>query len=167
MSVLRPITVADHEAVLALNQESVHLLAPLDEARLHQLLAWSDRAEVIVHQGDLAGFVLTFATGSAYDGENFGWFTSVYDDVYYLDRIVLAPHARRHGLGSAVYDELEAATTHPVLCLEVNLEPPNEPSLAFHRKRGYVEVGRRGEPGHQVTMMVKQLSGSGSSSAAT
>lgn len=153
-------TGADHAAVLALNADFVHLLAPLDDARLRQLVAWSDRACVIQHHGDFAGFVLTFAAGSPYDAENFGWFTATCGEIYYLDRIVLAPHARRHGLASAVYDELEAATTHPVFCLEVNLDPPNEPSLAFHRHRGYVEVGRRGEPGHRVTMLAKQLPGS-------
>jgi predicted GNAT superfamily acetyltransferase len=157
VSVLRPITPADHAAVLALNEEFVHLLAPLDEARLRDLVAWSERACVIQLHDDFAGFVLTFATGSPYDGENFGWFTEAYGDVDYLDRIVLAPHARRHGLATAAYDELEAAAAHPTFCLEVNVEPPNEPSLAFHRGRGYVEVGRRREPGHQVSMMAKQL----------
>ena len=54
-----------------------------------------------------------------------------------------AAHRRRH----RVYDEIEArARLAPVMCLEVNLDPPNEPSLAFHRRRGYVEVGRTTPP---------------------
>ncbi len=44
------------------------------------------------------------------------------------------------------------------MCLEVNLDPPNEPSLAFHRRRGYVEVGRQVATGHLVSLMVKELS---------
>jgi hypothetical protein len=33
--------------------------------------------------------------------------------------------------------------------------------LAFHQRRGYVEVGRRGDPGHVVGLMAKELDPSG------
>ncbi len=85
--------------------------------------------------------MLTFASGSAYDGENFAWFGERYRDFRYLDRIVIHADFRRRGLGTRVYDELEDGPA--MLALEVNLDPPNEPSLAFHRSRGYEEVGRR------------------------
>ena len=39
--------------------------------------------------------------------------------------------------------------------LEVNLDPPNEASLAFHRARGYSEVGQLGPTGHTVSLMVR------------
>ncbi len=44
----------------------------------------------------------------------------------------LAPHpegARRRGLAGSVYDEVEARTalSAPLLALEVNSDPPNEP----------------------------------------
>ncbi len=152
---LRP---GDHPAVLALNEDFVELLSPLDEVRLQQLLAWSDQALAVELDGGFAGFVLTFAAGAAYDGENFAWFAARHDDFLYLDRIVLAPHTRRQGVASAVYDELERGCGRPVLCLEVNLDPPNEASLAFHRGRGYVEVGRRVSGGHLVSLMTKTLS---------
>lgn len=157
MGVMRPMTPADHAQVLALNAEFVHLLAPLEEARLQQLVAWSDRAEVIELDGAFAGFVLTFAAGSAYDSDNFAWFAERFPDVYYLDRIVLTPVTRRRGVATAVYDELERDCGRPQLCLEVNLDPPNAPSLAFHRDRGYAEVGQRQSGGHLVSLMAKQL----------
>lgn len=147
----------DHPAVLALNEDFVELLSPLDPARLQQLVSWSDRALVVELDDGFAGFVLTFAEGSAYDGENFAWFAARYADLLYLDRIVLAPHTRRQGVASAVYDDLERGCGRPVLCLEVNLDPPNEASLAFHRGRGYVEVGRRESGGHLVSLMAKDL----------
>lgn len=157
MTRTRPMVPDDHVEVLALNADFVELLSPIDEERLQRLVAWSDRALVVELDGGFAGFVLTFATGSAYDGENFAWFGARYDDLHYLDRIVLAPHTRRQGVASAVYDELERDCGRPVLCLEVNLEPPNEASLAFHRGRGYVEVGQRESGGHLVSMMAKAL----------
>ena len=45
------------------------------------------------------------------------------------------------------------------MTLEVNVDPPNHGSLAFHASRGYAEVGRLGEPGHVVGLMVKELDG--------
>ena len=54
-------------------------------------------------------------------------------------------------------DELEATCEQPVLTLEVNLDPPNEPSLAFHARRGFVEVGQRDSGGHLVSLMAKPL----------
>ncbi len=143
MSLLRPLTPADHAAVLELNERNVELLAPLDEPRLVQLVDWSDTAAAIEVDGAFAGFVLTFAAGSAYDGENFAWFSERYPDFTYLDRVVIHEDFRRRGLGTRVYDELEGACGRPVFTLEVNIDPPNEPSLAFHRARGFVEVGRR------------------------
>lgn len=159
MSALRPITPGDRDAVLAWNAAHVELLSPLDEDRLDRLLGWCDLGSVITHDGSDVGFVLTFAAGSAYDSENFAWFSRRYEAFYYLDRIVVEPSLRRSGIASRVYDEIEsrAREVGPVMCLEVNLDPPNEPSLEFHRRRGYVEVGQDTATGHLVGLMVKEL----------
>jgi len=159
-SVLRPITPDDHAEVLALNERNVALTAPMDEARLAELVELADRACVIQHDGLFAGFVLTFRAGSSYDSPNYRWFTQAYgDDFYYLDRVVVHENFRRLGLGSVVYDELEAHAQDlaPVFALEVNLDPPNEPSLAFHRNRDYTRVGEQSIDGHVVELMVKEL----------
>lgn len=159
MGVLRPMTPADHALVLGWNETNVELLSPLDEPRLVTLLGWSDRGDVITHEGTDVGFVLTFASGTAYDSSNYLWFTERYGSFYYLDRVVVDPSVRRAGIGTRVYDELEhrARQVAPVMCLEVNLDPPNEPSLAFHRRRGYVEVGQAMAGDHLVSLMAKQL----------
>lgn len=156
---LRPIGERDVPLVLALNERHVELLAPLDEQRLTRLRASADRAEVIVVGGVVAGFVVTFGPGSGYDSENYRWFAGRFGDrFYYLDRVVVAEGFRRRGLARMVYDALEeVARPFGRMALEVNVEPPNEGSLAFHRGRGYVEVGRRGEPGHLVALMAKEL----------
>ena len=154
---LRPILEADHAEVLALNEQNVELLAPLDEDRLVQMLSWADTAAVIDVDGSFAGFVLTFADGSAYDGENFGWFSDRFSDFCYLDRIVIHEDFRRRGLGSEVYDELESSCGRPLFALEVNLDPPNVGSLAFHRARDFAEVGQRVSGGHLVSLFLKAL----------
>ncbi len=155
--VLRPITPADHGDVLALNEQNVELLAPLDEERLVQLQSWADTAAVIDVDGVFAGFVLTFVAGSAYDGKNFGWFSDRFGDFCYLDRIVIHDDFRRRGLGSQVYDELESSCGRPLFALEVNLDPPNVGSLAFHRARDFAEVGQRVSGGHLVSLFLKTL----------
>jgi predicted GNAT superfamily acetyltransferase len=155
--VLRPITSADHAEVLALNEQNVELLAPLDGERLVQLQSWADTAAVIDVDGVFAGFVLTFLAGSAYDGENFGWFSDRFGDFCYLDRIVIHDDFRRRGLGSQVYDALESSCGRPLFALEVNLDPPNEGSLAFHRARDFAEVGQRVSGGHLVSLFLKTL----------
>ena len=155
--ILRPITAADHAAVLALNEQNVELLAPLDAERLVQLESWADTAAVIDVDGSFAGFVLTFAAGAAYDGENFGWFSDRFGDFCYLDRIVIHDDFRRRGLGTQVYDELESSCGRPLFALEVNLDPPNVGSLAFHRARDFAEVGQRVSGGHLVSLFLKTL----------
>ena len=155
---LRPLRETDVADVLALNHANVSALSPLDESRLSVLRGLADRFDVLDVDGAFAGFVLAFAAGTAYDSVNFEWFTTRHDRFYYLDRIVLAENFRRRGLGGFVYDELEkVAAPYGRLCLEVNLLPPNEGSLAFHAARGYVEVGRTGDDEHLVSMMERQL----------
>jgi uncharacterized protein len=159
VTLLRPITPADRGSVLAWNEAHVELLSPLDDERLDALLGWCDLGCVITDDGRDLGFVLTFAAGSAYDSANFRWFASRYDAFYYLDRIVVEPDVRRTGIASRVYDEIEdrARQVAPVMCLEVNVDPPNQASLEFHRRRGYLEVGQDDATGHLVGLMVKAL----------
>ena len=157
---LRPITEADVPAVLALNHRFVDLLSPLDAERLLWLVGLADHADVVDLDDRVVGFVLTMAPGSEYDSDNYRWHAQRFDDAfYYLDRIVVDPDLRRTGIASRVYDEIEerARQVGPVMCLEVNLDPPNEPSLEFHRRRGYVEVGQDDATGHLVGLMVKSF----------
>ena len=155
---LRPLRDTDVTDVLGLNQANVTALAPMDEARLHELRGLADRFDVVDVDGVFAGFVVTFASGTSYDSENYRWFSERHRQFYYLDRIVLADDFRRRGLGGFVYDEVErVAAPYGRLSLEVNLVPRNDASLAFHDRRGYVEVGRLGDEEHLVSLMEKPL----------
>jgi predicted GNAT superfamily acetyltransferase len=151
---LRPLADDDVPDVLDLNHRNVELLAPMDEARLRALHSLADRCDVLDVDGAFAGFVITFGPGTTYDSENYRWFAAQHDDFYYLDRIVLHEDFRRRGLGAFVYDELEqVATRHGRMVLEAWVD--NAASLAFHRRRGYVEVGELGDDAHRVCLMEK------------
>lgn len=156
---LRPVADDDLADVLALNEAEVVMLAPMDETRFDVLRGLADRFDVIEVDGRFAGFVLTFAPGSAYDSENYRWFAQRHDDrFYYLDRIVLRADHRRRGLGSWVYDQVESvAAAYGRMTLEVNLVPRNDASLAFHDRRGYAEVGRLGDVDHLVSLREKTM----------
>lgn len=159
MPELRRITDADHDDVLALNAHNVTALAPMELTRLRELNQIADRFDVVDVDGEFGGFVITFAPGAPYDSENYLWFSERYEDrFYYLDRIVLRDRFRRQRLGSFVYDEVEhVAAKYDRLTLEVNLEPRNDASLAFHQGRGFTEVGRLGDDTHLVSLMAKEL----------
>lgn len=152
---LRSITEDDRPFVLALNAESVHQLAPMDDERLDRLLGWASHALIAEVGSEAVGFVLLFGPGSAYDSDNYRWFGDRYDSFCYLDRVVIAPAHRRKGFGSALYDLVEPLGDP--LVLEVNARPANEPSLAFHSARGFVTVGERVVDGGEklLAMMVK------------
>lgn len=156
---LRPVTDNDLGAVLTLNEAEVEMLAPMDEPRFHELRGLAHRFDAVEVDGAFGGFVITFAPGTAYDSENYRWFGHRYPDrFYYLDRFVLDEPQRRRGIGTLVYDDIEStALPYGRIVLEVNLVPRNDASLAFHRRRGYAEVGRLGDDHHLVSLQEKPL----------
>ena len=157
---LEPLRPADRDDVLALNERFQHLTAPLDVEGLERLDAVGT-VEVIRADGRFAGFVVTLADDADHDSGNLAWFSERYETFDYLDRIIVHEDFWRQGLGSRVYDEVEARTARraPLLTLEVNIDPPNEASRAFHAGRGFERVGERDLDDHVVAMMVKRLRG--------
>jgi uncharacterized protein len=142
---LRDATRADWPEILALNQESVDLLSPLDIGRLARLAAAACCLRVVDVDGRAEAFLLGFRKGAAYDSPNFLWFDGRFDDFFYIDRIVVAPAFRGQKLADGLYDDFESAAraqgVHRLAC-EVNIEPPNPASLRFHARRGFREIGR-------------------------
>jgi predicted GNAT superfamily acetyltransferase len=140
---LRELAAADRPKVLRLHDESVEVLSEMDEERLEFILSLAHRSLVAELDGEVVGFAIAIAQGTGYDSDNYRWFSERYERFLYLDRIAVDATRRRHGLGGALYDAMEAkaAASGRMVC-EVNVEPPNEVSLAFHRARGYHEVGR-------------------------
>jgi predicted GNAT superfamily acetyltransferase len=94
--------------------------------------------------GAADAFILAFDQDADYDGENFLWFKSRYDKFVYVDRIVVAAAARGRGLARILYQGLFAAASaagHTMIVCEVNADPPNPESDAFHAAFGFREVG--------------------------
>ncbi len=155
---IRPIEESDLDRLLVINAANVPEVGPVDADGLAFLFGESAIALAVELGRELAGFCLVLGPGSSYDSVNYTWFMARYDDALYLDRVAVDARFRGRGLGRALYDEVarRMSADHPGLprlTLEVNVEPPNPASLAFHAKQGFVEVGRQVSKGIVVSLM--------------
>lgn len=149
----RAATAADWPAIVALNNAEVPHVGPLT---LDDAERFFRSAEILVadaepesdRPGPVALLVL-MTEGADYESPNYEWFASRYPRFEYVDRIVVRDDRAGSGIGRALYDLAVARTVdgaRPVLTAEVNLEPPNDRSLAFHRQYGFAEIGRQIDP---------------------
>ena len=77
------------------------------------------------------------------DSVNFLWFKERYANFIYVDRVVVAADARRMGVASRLYDDVEdhaRASDAPLITCEINLRPPNPDSIAFHDRHDFIEA---------------------------
>ena len=161
-AVIRPIEPSDLARILQINEANVPEVGSVDADRMAFLLAESPIALAVGIVDELVGFCLVMPSDSEYDSVNYRWFTERHDDFMYLDRVAFDANAQGRGLGTLLYAEVdrlmyELGATH--LALEVNVDPPNEPSLAFHARRGFVEVGQQDTPyGIRVSMQMRYVS---------
>lgn len=135
------------EALLGLNNDHAIELSLLDRPRLELLVAEAFAARRV---GLADALLITFDQDADYDSVNFLWFRDRYERFVYVDRVVTAPTARGRGLARQLYDELiEQARSagHQLIVCEVNSDPPNPASEAFHRGFGFEPVGEALLPG--------------------
>lgn len=160
---LRPYTSSDLAAIHAINEAEVPAVGTETTEALAHVATQSLIALVVEVDRTTAGFCLVLAPGAEYDSMNYLWFSERYDDFVYLDRIAISPGFQGRGIGRAVYDEVDRLAqrrrpTATEFTLEVNLEPRNDASLAFHARLGFAEVGRqRSEDGKLVSLMARPL----------
>ena len=93
--------------------------------------------------GRQAGVVVVLGDNCGYDSSYYRWFTERYRNFLYIDRIVVADWTRGRGVAQALYQAIDrlAAEQQMAVVADVYSEPPNTPSLNFHRKMGFEEIG--------------------------
>jgi uncharacterized protein len=157
--VVRDATVADHPAVLAMNNAAPPHVNALDDEQFAWLAERAAYFRVLEDAGGIVGFVLCVPSGLDYWSDNYKWFSERYGDFLYLDRVVVAERARRGGVGRALYEDLQATVEGRWLriTLEVNLRPPNPTSVAFHEKMGYRGIGVREYDGGKKAVQMYEL----------
>ncbi len=79
----------------------------------------------------------------------------------YVDRIVIDSNYQGMGLGKLFYDDLSQFTRGraPIITCEVNIHPPNQKSMAFHKHYGFKQVDTQLSEGgsKEVSLMVLDL----------
>jgi uncharacterized protein len=139
---LEPLTPSspDVEQLRALNNAHAQELSFADAPRFAHLLSQAFFAR---HIGTEA-FIIAFDQDADYDSENFLWFRARFQHFVYVDRVVTAPEARGRGHAAALYNglfEAARAAGHEQVTCEVNEDPPNPASDAFHAKFGFRPIG--------------------------
>ncbi|TIR91927.1 MAG: GNAT family N-acetyltransferase, partial [Mesorhizobium sp.] len=88
--------------------------------------------------------IMCFDQDASYESPNFLWFRERYSRFVYVDRVVVAAEARGRGHARRLYEDLfehVRRACHTIVTCEVNADPPNPTSDAFHAALGFGEVG--------------------------
>jgi uncharacterized protein len=140
------------ERVLELNNAHAVELSYLDMRQLEALVATAFLAGRV---GDADAFMLVFDQDAPYDNPNFNWLKQRFERFVYVDRIAVAASARGRGLARAMYEHVfdrARAAGHETVCCEVNAEPPNPASDAFHMNLGFDVIGQQAIHGGAKTV---------------
>jgi predicted GNAT superfamily acetyltransferase len=135
-------TTALGQTLLELNNAHARELSWLQPEQLEHLVEQSFLTRRI---GNVDAFLLALDQDANYSSPNFQWFRTRYSRFVYVDRIVVASSARGRGCARRLYRDLfehAIRAGHAQVFGEVNIDPPNPTSDAFHAASGFVEVGR-------------------------
>ncbi len=132
-------------ALLSLNNAFAAELSFLTPEQAALLVA---RSFMAARVGQADALLLAFDQDATYNNPNFAWFKARFPRFVYVDRVVVAPAARGRGLARMLYLALFArAAGHDRVVCEINLDPPNPASDAFHAALGFEGVGSAVLPG--------------------
>jgi uncharacterized protein len=132
----------DVTILLPLNNAHAKETSTLDDASFTALLEMAFYARGI-DRGATA-FLIALDRNASYGSPNFLWFQAARASFVYIDRIIVSSSARGRGIARLLYDDLFAAARnagHDRVVCEVNIDPPNLVSEAFHAAMGFEPVG--------------------------
>jgi predicted GNAT superfamily acetyltransferase len=159
--IIRDVAASDLDAVLSLNQSEVPHVGGIDLQKLQWFTANASYFRIVEAEQGIAAYLVGLRPGTSYASPNYRWFCDRYADFAYVDRVAVAQFARRRGLASCLYEDFAAAvsTAVKVMTCEVNLRPPNESSMRFHKQLGFRQVGSQITEGgaKEVAMLARDL----------
>ncbi len=158
---IRDAAPTDEDFILALNAASTPAVGEMNLQSYRDIAAQADRVLIAEAGGEPAGFLILIRPGSSYPSDNYGWFEEQFDRHLYIDRIAISERAKGQGVGRALYDaalKLAAELGEERLTAEVNEDPPNPQSMAFHEKLGFRHLlSRMSRSGKVVAMLERPL----------
>lgn len=156
--IVRDMTLDDLNVVHAINEENVPAVGQETFEDLRAIFDVCSINLVAEIDGRVRGFCMVMPPGTDYSSPNYLYFCERHADFVYLDRVAITADAQGRGIGPMLYREVERRSTAPWFALEVNVKPPNEGSMRFHVREGFVEVDRlETRPGKIVSLMMKPL----------
>jgi predicted GNAT superfamily acetyltransferase len=145
-------------SIYDLNQANTPEVGSLESMQhLKQLIDFSAYNLLVLKEDEIVGFIICMRESSAYGSENYKFFTKRLKKFLYVDRVAIDERHRRAGLGQAIYEDIffQASKESLPVALEVNTQPVNQPSLNFHEKMGFDQVGTRDFDDHSVAYFTK------------
>ena len=149
---------AQLQIIYDLNQANTPEVGSLESMQhLIQLIDFSAYNLLVLKEDEIVGFIICMRESSAYGSENYKFFTKRLKKFLYVDRVAIDERHRRAGLGQAIYEDIffQASKESLPVALEVNTQPVNQPSLNFHEKMGFDQVGVRDFDDHSVAYFIK------------
>jgi len=150
----------DEAFILALNAACTPAVGDMDATDYRDIVGWAHRVLIAEAGVKPAGFMILIRPGSAYPSLNYAWFEDRFDQHLYVDRIAVDASVRGQGVGRALYDAalaIAAANGDQRITCEVNVDPPNPESMAFHKRLGFRHLLDRPWKDKVVAMLERPL----------
>tara|TARA_B100000242_G_scaffold233979_1_gene173889 strand:- start:50 stop:538 length:489 start_codon:yes stop_codon:yes gene_type:complete len=125
-----------------INQQQVPKVGSVSLEEFIYLIKISDISYGSIKKGICLGFVICLRENTNYKSINYKFFQNRHNKFFYIDRIAIANKYQSSGIGSILYNKLLSIKVkfNIPICAEVNIDPPNESSINFHRKHGFSEI---------------------------
>jgi len=144
LSLTQPPSEKEVQEMHYINQENTPEVGDVSEIEdFNALVDWSEHIFVYKSEEIIKAFVLCMREGNSYHSENYKHVSKLFQRFLYIDRIAVQENFRRKGIAEKIYSKVISTGKDinlDILC-EVNTRPSNEPSLVFHEKMGFEEVG--------------------------
>ena len=159
--VIRPVETRDLDEVHALNEAAVPHVNSIPRDEFVRFMSVAAYFRVAATADAVVGVLVGFEPGADYASLNFRWFEAEFERFFYIDRVIVAPAHRGGGIAGRLYEDAAAFASGraPRMTCEVNITPPNEPSMRFHHAQGFREVGRQHTDGgaKEVSLLARPL----------
>ncbi len=148
--------------VLKLNKKLVRYLSEMDLSLCEHLHKNAQYFYVICNENKVEACVIALEKGKEYASENYKWFSQRYENFIYIDRIIVSEKCQGKGYGKLIYNkifDMAKKNNYKYIAAEIDIMPRNEPSLLFHEKIGFMQVGtqfvKNGEK--QVSLQIVEI----------